>query len=98
MSGREGCVTLALAAAVLTAGDLVGVGVAMAQPAWPTDAGEIATDGRLVEAVGPAPLGRVGAVLQVIVVLACPAICLAMGLLRRSEGRTRPDAGSSSEP
>jgi hypothetical protein len=89
---------LALAAAVLTAGDLAGVGVAMAQPAWPSDAAEIPTDGRFVEAVGPAPLGRMGAVLQVIVVLVCPATCLAMGLLECRQGRRRPDAGFSSEP
>jgi hypothetical protein len=52
-----------------------------------SDAAEIPTDGKRVEATGPAPLGAVGAVLQLIVVLACPAICLALGLLGRFEGR-----------
>ncbi|MEX2222880.1 MAG: hypothetical protein WEG40_13895 [Candidatus Rokuibacteriota bacterium] len=50
------------------------------------DAAEIPTDGRRVEALGPAPLGALGAALQLVVVLACPAICLAMGVLRRFEG------------
>lgn len=51
------------------------------------DAAEIPTDGRRVEALGPAPFGTVGAALQLLVVLACPAICLGMGFLGRSEGR-----------
>jgi hypothetical protein len=51
---------------------------------------EISTDGRRVEALGPAPLGALGAALQLFVVLACPAICLGMGFLQRSEGRRRP--------
>ena len=48
---------------------------------------EIQTDGRRVEALGPAPLGALGAALQLMAVLACPAICLGMGFLQRSEGR-----------
>jgi hypothetical protein len=48
---------------------------------------EISTDGRRVEALGPAPLGALGAALQLMAVLACPAICLGMGFLQRSEGR-----------
>jgi hypothetical protein len=51
------------------------------------DAAEIPTDGRRVEALGPAPFGTVGAALQLLVVLACPAICLGMGFLERAEGR-----------
>lgn len=57
-----------------------------------SDAAEIPTDGRLVEALGPAPLGTLGAALQLIVVLACPAICLGIGFLRRFEGRGHPPA------
>ena len=48
---------------------------------------EISTDGRRVEALGPAPLGALGAVLQLMAVLACPAICLGMGFFQRFEGR-----------
>lgn len=85
--------TLALAI-LLAAGAMAGLlggltptgGVVREYP----DAAEIPTDGRLVEALGPAPLGAVGAALQLVVVLACPAICLAMGFLHRSEGRGRP--------
>ena len=50
------------------------------------DAAEIPTDGRRVEALGPAPFGTLGAALQLVVVLGCPAICLGMGVLRRFEG------------
>ena len=53
------------------------------------DAAEIPTDGRQVEALSSAPIGRLGAALQLVAVLACPAICLGMGLLERSERRGR---------
>lgn len=53
------------------------------------DAAEIPTDGRRVEALGLAPLGALGAALQLVVVLACPSICLGMGFLQRSEGCRR---------
>jgi hypothetical protein len=56
------------------------------------DAAEIPTDGRRVEALGPAPFGALGAALQLAVVLACPAICLGMGFLHRFEGRGHPPA------
>lgn len=56
------------------------------------DAAEIPTDGRRVEALGPAPLGALGAALQLVVVLACPTICLGMGFLQRFEGRAHSPA------
>lgn len=74
--------------AVLLAGWTPGSGVAGKYP----DAAEIATDGRRVEALGRAPLGALGAALQLVVVLACPAICLGMGFLHRFEGRGDPRA------
>ncbi|MGH7314749.1 MAG: hypothetical protein ACREJS_00655 [Candidatus Rokuibacteriota bacterium] len=83
-------------AILLAAGSVAGLpgglalrgGVAGEYP----DAAEIPTDGRRVEALGPAPLGALGAALQLVVVLACPAICLGLGVLRRFEGCGRPPA------
>jgi len=65
----------------LLGGLAVSGGVAVEYP----DATEIPTDGRRVEALGPAPFGALGAWLQLVVVLACPAICLGLGVLQRSE-------------
>ena len=59
---------------------------------------EIPTDGRPVEALGPAPLGALGAALQLMVVLACPAICLGVGFLQRSEGHGRRAGQDVEEP
>jgi hypothetical protein len=67
-------------------GLLAGLPPAGGSAATYPDAAEIPTDGRRVEALGPAPLGALGAALQVVVVLACPAICLGMRFFQRSEG------------
>ncbi len=82
--------TLPLALAIL-----VAVGALAGLAGWTRTGGsaarypdaEIPTDGRRVEALGPAPLGALGAALQLMAVLACPAICLGMGFVHRSEGR-----------
>jgi hypothetical protein len=81
---------LPLALAVLVTGGAVAVLLAGPAPTGGSaggypDAAEVPTDGRRVEALGPAPLGALGAALQLAVVLACPAICLGMGVLRRFE-------------
>jgi hypothetical protein len=67
-------------------GLLAGLPPAGGSAATYPDAAEIPTDGRRVEALGPAPLGALGAALQLVAVLACPAICLGMRFLQRSEG------------
>ncbi len=95
MAERAACVAVSLAVALLLAGDLGGLH-AMAQPALPSDAAEIPTDGRRVEAVGRAPFGAIGAVLQIIVVMACPVICFVIGFLGRYEGRKRQGSASPS--
>jgi len=59
---------------------------------------EIPTDGRPVRALGPAPLGALGAALQLMVVLACPAICLGVGFLQRSECHGRRAGQDVEEP
>jgi hypothetical protein len=88
-SRTRGPFPLALAillAAGAMAGLLAGLTPAGGSAATYPDAAEIPTDGRRVEALGPAPLGALGAALQLVVVLACPAICLGMRFLQRSEG------------
>jgi hypothetical protein len=75
-----------LVAAGAMAGLLAGLPPAGGSAAKYPDAAEIPTDGRRVEALAPAPFGTPGAVLQLVVVLACPAICLGMGFLQRFEG------------
>lgn len=52
--------------------------------------GEIPTDGRPVEAVEARDLGALGAAVLVLVVLACPAICLAMPFLERRAPASGP--------
>lgn len=100
-SGRtRGPFPLALAI-LLTAGAMTGLlaGLTPAGGSAATypDAAEIPTDGRRLQALGPAPLGALGAALQVVVVLACPAMCMAMGFLRRFEGRGHPSAAGVKE-
>ena len=75
-----------MVAAGAMAGLLAGLPPAGGSAAKYPDAAEIPTDGRRVEALAPAPFGTLGAVLQLVVVLACPAICLGMGFFQRSEG------------
>jgi len=92
---RRATRTLPLALAILAAAGAMAVLLAGLTPAGGStakypDAAEIPTDGRRVEALGPAPLGALGAALQLVVVLACPAICLGMGFLQRFEGRRSP--------
>jgi hypothetical protein len=92
-SRTRGALPLAIAI-LLAAGAMAGLlaGLTPAGGIKYPDAAEIPTDGRRVEALGPAPLGALGAALQLVVVLACPAICLALGFLRRFEGRGHPPA------
>ena len=91
-SRTTGALPLALAI-VVAAGGMVGLLVGVTRPGGSAaeypDAAEIPTDGRRVEALGPAPFGTLGAALQLVVVLACPAICLGMGFLERSKGGGR---------
>ena len=99
-SRTRGALPLALAillAAGAMTGLLAGLTPAGGSAAKYPDAAEIPTDGRRVEAIGPAPLGALGAALQLVVVLACPAICLALGFLRRFEGRGHPSAAGVEE-
>lgn len=56
-------------------------------PWWPDSLGEIPTDGKPVHAIQTPPWGMVGIVLQVAVVLACPAMCVMLWVLQRQEQR-----------
>ena len=99
-SRATGALPLALAILVAIgamAGLFAGLAPAGGSAAKYPDA-EIPTDGRRVEAVGPAPLGALGAALQLVVVLACPALCLGMGFLQRSEGCGRRAGQDAEEP
>lgn len=60
---------------------------------WPQVLGEIPTDGQPVQAIETPPWGMVGAILQVAVILACPAVCLLVGALGLHERGEDGDAG-----